>query len=272
MAAFTDRRARLPRSPGDRRLRNVRLVLEYDGTAYAGWQVQDNAPTVQAELERALETMLGGKVRVTGSGRTDAGVHALGQVGNFKAETRIPLAGFFHGLNALLPKDIAVRQADEVPLDFDSRRSARGKIYQYFLHLGGAPSAFARKTSWRPPARVDVSKMERAVPFLVGTHDFSAFRSAGCDAPGSVRTVLDAWVRPRGEYVEIGIRGTAFLRHMVRIIVGTLVEVGTGKRPAESIADLILRKDRTLAGPTAPPQGLFLAEVLYDVEPLETCP
>jgi tRNA pseudouridine38-40 synthase len=254
------------------KLRNIRLTLEYEGTAYAGWQVQEGVPTVQGELERVLAVMLKTPVRVTGSGRTDAGVHALGQVANFRTEASIPLSGFFLGLNALLPQDITVRRTDEVPLTFDSRRSAKEKTYQYFLHVGDAPSALGRRTSWRPHGRVDIVEMGRAAGFLVGTHDFSTFRSAGCDASHAVRAVHKVWVKPRAEYVEIGVTGTAFLRHMVRIIVGTLVEIGLGKRSAHAICELIEGRDRRLAGPTAPPQGLFLSEVRYDVEPLETYP
>lgn len=253
-------------------MRNIRLALEYDGTAYAGWQVQDNAPTVQGTVEAALATLLKEPVRVTASGRTDAGVHALDQAANFRAETRVPLRGFLHGLNGLLPQDVAVRRVDEMPPDFDSRRSAREKTYQYFLHVGPAPSAFGRRTSWRLPGRLDPVAMARGAAHLVGTHDFEAFRSAGCDAPHAVREIRATWVEPRGEYLEVGVRGTAFLRHMVRIIVGTLVEVGQGKRPPDSVRDLLASGKRELAGPTAPPQGLFLAEVRYDAVPLETCP
>ncbi|GAB4263845.1 MAG: tRNA pseudouridine(38-40) synthase TruA [Deferrisomatales bacterium] len=253
-------------------MRNIRLILEYDGTAYAGWQVQANAPTVQAAVEGALATLLKGPVRVTGSGRTDAGVHALAQPANFRTGARVPLHGFFHGLNALLPDDIAVRRVAEMPEEFDSRRSARGKTYQYFLHLGPSPSAFGRRTSWWLPRPLDLEAMREAAGHLVGTHDFSAFRSAGCDAPHAVRAVHDVWLTSRGEYAEFGIRGTAFLRHMVRIVVGTLVEVGRGKRPPSSVPELLTAGDRTLAGPTAPPQGLFLAEVRYAIEPLEEYP
>ncbi|MHB8765597.1 MAG: tRNA pseudouridine(38-40) synthase TruA [Deferrisomatales bacterium] len=253
-------------------MRNLRLTLEYDGTAYAGWQVQAGAPTVQAEVERALGVMLKAPVRVTGSGRTDAGVHALGQVANFRTEARVPLKGVLHGLNALLPADLSVRRVDEMPLGFDSRRSAKDKTYQYFLHVGAAPSAFARRTSWRVPGPLDLGAMEAAAALLVGAHDFGAFRAAGCDAAHSVRLVHEAWVRPRGEYLELGVRGTAFLRHMVRIVAGTLVEVGQGRRSVEAVARALATGHRSDAGVTAPPQGLFLAEVRYGVEPLESYP
>jgi tRNA pseudouridine38-40 synthase len=234
--------------------------------------VQANAATVQAEVERALGVMLKGSARVRAAGRTDAGVHALAQVVNFTTGATIPLKAFLHGLNTLLPRDIAVRRADEVPLDFDSRRDAREKTYQYFLHRGAAPSAFARRTSWRVTGSIDPARLERAAIHLVGIHDYGAFRSAGCEAAHAVREIRAVWVKPRGDYLEVGVRGTAFLRHMVRIIVGTLVEVGQGKREPDSVRALLESRDRGLAGPTAPPQGLFLAEVRYDVQPLETCP
>ncbi|MDW7711664.1 MAG: tRNA pseudouridine(38-40) synthase TruA [Deferrisomatales bacterium] len=253
-------------------MRNIRLTLEYDGTAYAGWQVQDNGPTVQGSVETALAALLEHPVRVTASGRTDAGVHALGQAANFRTGARIPLRGVVHGLNGLLPRDIAVRRADEVPADFDSRRSAKEKTYQYFLHTGAVPSAFARRTSWRVPASLDLAAMGRAAAHLEGTHDFGAFRAAGCDAPHAVRRVHEVRVTPRGEYVEVAVRGTAFLRHMVRIIVGTLVEVGRGRRHPDTVAELLRTGDRGGAGVTAPPQGLFLAEVRYEVPVLESFP
>jgi len=253
-------------------MRNLRLTLEYDGTDYAGWQVQHNAPSVQGAVESALERMLEHPVRVVASGRTDAGVHALGQVANFRTDRTIPLRGVLHGLNALLPEDVAVRRVDEVPLEFDSRRSAKEKTYHYRLHCGAAPSAFARRTSWRIPPPLDLEAMANAGRHLVGTHDFGAFRSAGCDAPHAVRAVHEVWVKPAGEEVEIGVRGTAFLRHMVRIVVGTLVEVGKGRRDPDCVARALASRRREDAGVTAPPQGLFLREVRYDVPVLETAP
>lgn len=255
-------------------MRNLRLTLEYDGTAYAGWQVQENGPTVQGALETALARLLKAPVRVSASGRTDAGVHALGQVANFRTSAPVPLKGFFHGLNVLLPRDIAVRRVDEVPAHFDSRRSAKEKTYEYFLHVGPAPSAFLRRTTWRVPggASLDLGAMAEAGRRLEGSHDFGAFRSAGCDAPHALRTLHEVRVERRGECVEIGVRGTAFLRHMVRIIVGTLVEVGQGKRSPSSLGDLLESRDRERAGPTAPPQGLLLKQVVYDVAALESYP
>jgi tRNA pseudouridine38-40 synthase len=253
-------------------VRNIRLILEYDGTAYAGWQVQDNAVTVQGCVETALGRMLKGPVRVTASGRTDAGVHALAQAANFRTEASVPLRGFVHGLNSLLPTDIAVRRADRMPAEFDSRRSAKSKTYQYFLHVAATPSAFARGSSWRLPVALDAAAMEEGAALLVGTHDFSAFRSAGCDAPHAVRAISEARVEVRGEFLEVRLTGTAFLRHMVRIIVGTLVEIGLGKRTVGNIEELLRSGNRDDAGPTAPPQGLFLARVEYGDGPLESYP
>jgi tRNA pseudouridine38-40 synthase len=258
--------------PATARLRNLRLTLEYDGSGYAGWQLQEDAPTVQAAVETSLRTLLKEPVRIVASGRTDAGVHALGQVANFGTSARIPLRGVFFGLNSLLPSDVAVRRVDHVPLAFDSRRSAKEKTYQYFLYRGVAPSAFGRRTSWHVPATLDLSAVREAAAALQGTHDFGAFRAAGCDAPHSVRTVHEISVQERGEYVEVGVRGNAFLRHMVRILVGTLVDVGLGRERPSVIPELLRGCDRRRAGRTAPPQGLFLAEVRYDTLPLESYP
>ncbi len=253
-------------------MRNIRLTLEYDGTGFAGWQWQPGLPTLQGAVEDALARLVKEPVRVTAAGRTDAGVHALGQVVNFATGCRVPLRGFLHGLNGLLPPAVAVREAAEVPPEFDSRHSARGKTYQYFLHVGGAPSAFARRTSWRPGGALDLAAMAAAGRRLVGTHDFEAFRSAGCDAAHAVRTIVDLWVRERGEYVEIGVQGNGFLRHMVRIMVGTLVDIARGRREPGSVDAALATGERTRAGPTAPPQGLFLAAVRYEMEVLGRCP
>ncbi|MDF1554302.1 MAG: tRNA pseudouridine(38-40) synthase TruA, partial [Deferrisomatales bacterium] len=238
----------------------------------AGWQVQDNAPTVQGVVEQALGRLLKTTLRVTASGRTDAGVHALGQVANFRTTGRVPLRGFVHGLNGLLPRDVAVRAAAEVPAEFDSRRSAVHKTYRYFLYRSPTPSAFGRRTSWRLSRPLDLAAMRAGAGHLVGTHDFSAFRSAGCDAPHAVREIHELAMVERGEYLEVEVRGNAFLRNMVRIIVGTLVEIGEGRRAPESVVGLLAEGDRTRAGATAPPQGLFLAEVCYDTPVLEAYP
>jgi len=253
-------------------MRNIRLTLEYDGTAYAGWQVQDNAPTVQEKVEEALGRLLKEPRRVVASGRTDAGVHALGQVANFHTPARVPLKGFVHGLNSLLPRDVTVRAAAEVSSEFNSRRSAVDKTYRYYIYRSPTPSAFGRRTSWQLARPLDLAAMRDGARHLVGVHDFSAFRSAGCDAPHAVREIHELTLVERGDYLEVVVRGNAFLRNMVRIIVGTLVEVGEGRRSPDSVAELLAQGDRTRAGVTAPPQGLFLAEVCYDETVLEAYP
>jgi tRNA pseudouridine38-40 synthase len=253
-------------------MRNIRLTLEYEGTAYAGWQVQDNAPTVQGVVEAALGRLLKEPRRVTASGRTDAGVHALGQVANFRTAGRVPLKGFVHGLNSLLPPDVVVRAAAEVPAAFDSRRSAVDKTYRYYLHRSCVPSALGRRTSWRLEHPLDLAAMRAGACQLVGVHDFNAFRSAGCDAPHAVREIHELTLTERGEYLEIAVRGNAFLRNMVRILVGTLVEIGGGRRAPDSVPALLAAGDRTLAGATAPARGLFLAQVRYDTPVLEAYP
>lgn len=254
-------------------MRNIRLSLEYDGSDYSGWQLQPDALTVQQAVEAALEKMLKTPTRIIAAGRTDAGVHALDQAANFRTGASIPLRGFFYGLNTLTPPDVSVKRVDEMPESFDSRRSAKEKIYRYFLYTGAAPSAVARRTSWRPQLLpLDVDAMHRAAECLVGVHDFGAFRSAGCEAAHAVRHIYEALVEKKGDFIEISLRGNAFLRHMVRIIVGTLVEIGQGKRSVESIGRMIENKDRGQAGVTAPPQGLFLWKVNYEDQPLETYP
>lgn len=253
-------------------MRNIRLTLEYDGTNYAGWQFQPNALTVQEVVEEALGKMLKAPTRIMAAGRTDAGVHALAQTANFKTEATIPLKGIFHGLNTLTPQDVSVRKVDEMLECFDSRRSAKEKLYRYFLHIGPAPSALAARVSWRQIKPLDVKTMQKGGNILVGVHDFGAFRSAGCEAKHAIRRIDAVEIVEKGDFIEISVRGNAFLRHMVRIIVGTLIEVGQGKRTHESLTALLENRNRVHAGFTAPPQGLFLSEINYEDAPLETYP
>jgi tRNA pseudouridine38-40 synthase len=256
-------------------VRNIRLLLEYDGTAYEGWQSQPNGRTIQDVLEAALTALVKHPLRVTASGRTDAGVHALGQVANFHTDCRAPLKAFVRGTNALLPPDISVRRADEVSPDFDSRRSARGKTYRYRIFNAPTPSALTRRSNWWICGALDDEAMVRAAALLVGTHDFEAFRSSGCDAPHAVREIRSLEVKrhgPDGELLDIEVTGNGFLRNMVRIIAGTLAEVGRGRRGVDDIAALLASGDRDKAGITAPAQGLTLLRVYYDETPLETYP
>jgi len=242
----------------------VKLVLEYDGTRYVGWQLQPNGPSIQAEVERALETLHKAPRRVTAAGRTDAGVHALGQVASFFEREPLPLEAYLKGMNALLPDDIAVRAASLEPEGFDARRSASGKRYRYRIENGPTRAPLQRLVAWSFHRRLDVEAMRAAAVHLVGRHDFASFQAADCACDHAVREVRRCEVLGEaGGRVEVVLEATAFVKHMVRNIVGTLVEVGTGRRAPGSLPALLLAHDRTLAGATAPPQGLCLEEVFY---------
>jgi tRNA pseudouridine38-40 synthase len=246
-------------------VRHIRLIVEYDGTSLAGWQRQDNGPTVQQHLEEALAKLLTHEVTVVGASRTDAGVHARGQVAAFRTERTIPLRGIRRGLNSLLPSAIAVREATEVGDDFHPRHSATGKHYRYTIFTRAERSPRLRDRAWHHAGPLAILAMQSAAAALIGDHDFAAFRAAGCAAKTTMRRVESiAITRAEPELVEVDVRGNAFLRQMVRIIVGTLVEVGAGRRPAAQVAEILASKDRNKAGITAPAHGLELIEVLYD--------
>lgn len=246
-------------------MRHIRLVVEYDGSQLHGWQRQNNAQTVQQHLEEALGKLLTHDTQVVGASRTDAGVHARGQVASFRTERDIPLHGIRRGLNSLLPDTIAVRDAREVPDDFHPRFSATGKHYRYTILARPERSPRYRDRAWHHPEPLNVHAMEEGARALIGEHDFSAFRAAGCTAKTTMRRVDSiALTRLHPHLLEIDIRGNAFLRQMVRILVGTLTEVGTGRRLPAQVAEILASKDRTQAGVTAPPQGLELMEVRYD--------
>jgi tRNA pseudouridine38-40 synthase len=246
----------------------IQLILEYDGTDFVGWQRQPNGRSVQEEVERALEILVGTRVPVAAAGRTDAGVHALGQVAAFDDPRGLPLKAFARGLNAVLPKDVAVVDALEAPPDFDPRRWARGKRYRYRISNRRRRSPLRRRSHWELFAALDLSAMQAAAQALLGRHDFSAFRASDCEAKSPVRELRELGIA-RGEEAELVLdfEGTAFLKHMVRNLTGSLVEVGRGKRPVKWIAEVLASKDRTRAGPTAPPQGLSLISVRYEGRP-----
>ncbi len=244
-------------------MRTIKLIIEYDGTAYAGWQVQPNGLAVQEVLEQALSSMLKEKVRLSSSGRTDSGVHARGMVASFRTERTIPLRAFSDGLNTLLPQDIAIRDAQEAPPGFNPRRDAKWKHYRYTILNVARRSPLQRLVVWRVGGPLDLQAMERAARHFVGEKDYAAFRAANCAARTTVRCIDSLEISTMEETIIIDIVGSGFLKNMVRIIVGTLVEVGKGLRQPEEIPLLIEARDRCKAGITAPPQGLCLVEVIY---------
>jgi len=242
----------------------VKLIVAYDGTRYVGWQVQPNGPSIQAEVERALATLRKAACRVTAAGRTDAGVHARGQVVSFAEERPLPLTAYVKGMNALLPDDVAVRAASVEADGFDARRSALGKRYVYTIENLETRAPLTRLQAWQLFAPLDVPAMRAAAVHLVGRHDFAAFQAADCAAEHAVREVrrLEVTAEPGGRVV-VTVEATAFVKHMIRNLTGTLVEVGRGKRAPGWVAEVLASRDRALAGRTAPPQGLCLDEVFY---------
>lgn len=244
--------------------RNLKLVLEYEGTDFYGWQRQPGLRTVQGELERAIEQLLQHSVTVTAAGRTDVGVHAMGQVVNFFTPRRLQATRLLLGLNALLPADIRVREVSEVPQSFDARFSALARVYRY--RIATRPRAIGRQYVWYYPRALDLELMRQASQVLLGEHDFRAFCRAEATLP-HYRCCVEQleWLR-NGEEIWLDITANRFLHGMVRAIVGTLVDVGRGKTPPEQVEHMLRARDRRAAGPTAPAQGLCLMRVIYPEE------
>lgn len=248
----------------------VKLVLEYDGSNYVGWQIQQNGPSVQGRVQRALHELLDTPVTVSAAGRTDSGVHAMGQVIAFDSPRQLPMKAYWMGLNGLLPDDIAVVTAEEVDPAFDPRRWARGKRYRYRIGNRRSRSPMRRHTHWEIFQPLNLAAMQQATPPLLGLHDFSGFRASDCQAAHARREVsrLEV-VGTVGDEITVVVEGTAFLKHMVRNIVGSLAEVGRGKEPPSFLATILEGRDRTRAGQTAPAQGLTLEAVFYGDGPRE---
>lgn len=245
-------------------MRNFKMIVEYDGTAYCGWQRQENGVTIQQMLEEAIQLITGEKVAVIGSGRTDAGVHALNQVGSFRCSTKLPVNKIFMGMNSVLPPDIVVKALEEVANDFNALRDAKSKIYVYKICNQRLRPALGRNYFWHIRFSLDIASMKKAAKLLIGTHDFSCFCATGTDVKDRVRTIVDVEIKTREEgLMEIKVESHGFLKYMVRNIIGTLVEVGRGKRKPEEMKSIIESRDRTVAGVTAPACGLFLKEVKY---------
>ena len=245
--------------------KRILLTVSYDGTAYVGWQYQDNGPSIQDELEKALQKALGTFVRVTGASRTDAGVHALGQRAHFDVCSSIPTEKYPFVLNRYLPADIRVLRAQDVPADFHARFQAAGKLYTYRMHNAAHASALYRNLSAHVPVRLDDRLMDEACKVLLGTHDFAAFAAAGGSAKTTVRTITEIRVERTGEEVLLTVSGNAFLYNMVRIIAGTLIDIGHGKLPPEALQKALDTGDRLQLGVTAPPSGLELTRIFYDL-------
>jgi tRNA pseudouridine38-40 synthase len=243
--------------------RTVRLTVAYEGTALHGWQSQPTLATVQGLLVAAAERVLGARVRITGASRTDAGVHALRQVASLRVPLRVPLPALHRALNALLPPAVRVLDVSEAPVGFDARRWARGKRYAYLIDRGAHADPFLRRYAWHVPYPLDAGAMAAALRAVRGKHDFSAF----CAAAGRDRTptctIRSVRIAGRGQVLAVCIGGDSFLHHMVRNLVGSLVEIGRGARPPAWMAELLEGRDRRRAGPTAPAHGLVLVRVLY---------
>ncbi|MDD4508824.1 MAG: tRNA pseudouridine(38-40) synthase TruA [Eubacteriaceae bacterium] len=247
-------------------MKNILLTISYQGTRYAGWQRQKNAITVEEELNHAIEKLTGENVTLIGAGRTDAGVHALAQNANFKTDFRIPPERFAFALNAHLPLDIRVMASTAVPETFHSRFCAKGKIYSYRLCLADIATPFEEPFSWRLQPSLDIAAMEAGSHGLIGEHDFSSFMASGSSVKTTVRRIDKITFKQQGPILTITFCGGGFLYNMVRILVGTLVEMGQNRRKAESMTAIIDAKNRSAAGITAPAKGLFLKQVLYNVK------
>ncbi|MGP0629560.1 tRNA pseudouridine(38-40) synthase TruA [Nitrospina sp. 32_T5] len=245
-------------------MRRIKLLLEYEGSQYHGWQFQPNGITIQEVLEKRLETITGRKTPVVGSGRTDSGVHAEGQVAHFNTISKMTPRQFLKALNSLLPHDIVVKAVEEVDSGFHARKSATRKIYRYTLLNRDYPSALRCKQAHYVAQPLKIVAMRNAARHLVGKHDFKSFQGAGCEAKSTVREVFDLTVRKRGDWIEFSVDGNGFLKHMVRNLVGTLIEVGYGRIEPDAILEILKARDRRQAGPTAPARGLCLVEVFYD--------
>lgn len=247
-------------------MRNIKLTIEYEGKDYNGWQKQPNRFNIQGEIERAIQTVTGQEVELIGSGRTDAGVHAFGQVANFKIESDFPIEKMATAINSQLKKSIRVLKAEEVSLEFHSRYHCHKKTYGYIIDNSEQGTAVYRNITYHVSQPLDVAKMQEAANYLVGEHDFSSFKSSGTSSKSSVRTIYQAQVVKEQERVVIMLTGNGFLYNMVRIIAGTLVEIGLGHIEPKEMKIILEAKNRQKAGKTLAAQGLFLMNVEYEKE------
>lgn len=244
-------------------VRNIKLKIAYDGTNYHGWQTQLNVPTIQETIEHAASVIMKQNIDLIGSGRTDSGVHALGQVANFKCDTNIPEDKIKIALNSMLPLDIRIIESENVPLEFNSRFDAHDKTYMYQIYNDRVWSPFYSRYSCFVPNSLDFDKMQQAVNNLIGTHDFKGFMAANSDVKTTERTIYNVSLTKEENLIKLYINGNGFLYNMVRIIAGTLIDIGKNIKSVDCIEKAIEEKSRTLLGKTAEPQGLFLMNVNY---------
>ncbi|MBD3308291.1 tRNA pseudouridine(38-40) synthase TruA [candidate division KSB3 bacterium] len=247
-------------------MRNVKLIIQYDGTHYHGWQIQSRHATVQGTVLAAIQTMVPNHpVKFVGASRTDVGVHALGQVGNFwiPREVTLPCAAFYHGLNSLTPDDIIIAEVQEVAEAFHARFDASGKTYCYQILNTPAGSIYHRRFAWHLRSPLNLEAMRHGARWLLGCHDFTSFQASSCGSETAIRTVFALHIQQHHDLIWVVIKANAYLHRMVRTIVGTLVEVGMGRRTSQSVGEILAAKDRRVAGVTAPAHGLFLVRVHY---------
>lgn len=255
-------------------MRKMKLLIEYDGTAYYGWQVQKNKPTIQKIIEENILRITGEKSKLISAGRTDAGVHALGQIAAFKTQSMLEPKTMRKALNSLLPHDIRILNVSEVNNAFHPRYDAIKKSYFYIISNQREMSAFLYKYTWRVPHNLELASMKKALQVLIGEHDFSAFQGTGSDVKDPIRNIFSINIERlrslefmtnclAGNFIKIRIEANGFLRHMVRNIVGTLVEIGRGRSSSQEMKSILKSRNRKLAGPTAPSNGLFLERIVY---------
>ncbi len=247
-------------------VKRIRLTVAYDGTNYHGWQLQNNGITIESELNRCLSELFGEEIKVIGASRTDSGVHALGNIAVFDTTARMPADKVSYALNQRLPEDIRIQRSEEVAPDWHPRHCDSRKTYEYRIYRGQFPMPVKRLYSYFTYYKLDVDSMRKAAAYLVGEHDFKSFCQVGAQVESTVRTIISAEVEEQGDDVVIRVCGNGFLYNMVRIIAGTLMEVGQGRRTPESMEEVILACDRQKAGPTAPAHGLMLIKYEFPGE------
>lgn len=247
-------------------MRKIKIVIEYDGYKYHGWQVQPNGLTIQEVLESKLQKIVKKKTIVYCAGRTDAKVHAEGQTAHFRTSSRMTPMEFLKALNSVLPKDIVIKKVEEADSRFHAQKSALRRIYRYTILNRDYPSALQRRYSWFLPFPLDLAAMRRARKYLLGKHDFSAFRASGCEALSPVKELHRIDIRKQDDYIQFIFEGKGFVKYMIRNIVGTLVQVGKGFIAARQVEEILASRNRRKAGPTAPGYGLCLVKVVYEDE------